>query len=120
LAEENEKRSTEEEPSEEDTEMPSEPKPKDRLKNLKRDTILFYTGVILVIVGGPGLAFGSWLHDWLSVPIIGYTYSAFGWLNVIFAIAGIIVLIIGIVLLVLSLRGGVVTEQEIKSQAVEG
>ena len=91
-----------------------------RFQHLRRDRILFYTGLILIIVGGPGLAFGSWLHDWFRVPIVGESYDAFGWINEYFAIAGFIILIIGIILLSLSLRGGLVTEEELKSLKSEG
>jgi len=94
--------------------------PKDTLKNLARDKVLFYTGMALIVAGGPGMAFGSWLHDVLMVPIVGDTYYAFGWLNVLFAAAGGIVLISGVILLVLSMKGGIISEEELKILKSEG
>jgi uncharacterized membrane protein YcjF (UPF0283 family) len=70
----------------------------------RKSKMLFYSGVILVLVGGPGVAFGSWLHDWLKVPIGTYdNFDSFGWVNRLFATVGIIILVIGIILLILSL-----------------
>jgi len=66
--------------------------------------VLFLGGLVLVLVGGPGLALGSWLHDVLHIPVIGDAYLTFGWLNRLFAAAGLLVLLVGIVLLILSLR----------------
>jgi hypothetical protein len=79
-------------------------------ENLKRDRVLFYSGVLLIIAGGPGMAFASWLHDLLRVPIVGESFQAFGWINIIVAVAGFIVLFLGIVFLVLSLRGGILPQ----------
>lgn len=87
---------------------------------LLRDRILFYTGIILIMVGGPGLAFGSWLHDVLSIPIVGDTYAAFGWINVMYAITGGVILVIGIILLALSLRGGILSRDEFEKLKAEG
>jgi len=70
----------------------------------KLEKILFFGGLALVLAGGPGIALGSWLHDVLHIPFIGGAYDAFGWLNRLFAAAGLVVLLIGIVLLILSLR----------------
>ena len=65
---------------------------------------LFWSGVILVIVGGPGVALGSWLHDWLKIPIADYTnFDSFGWANKLVSSVGIIILVIGIIVLILSL-----------------
>jgi hypothetical protein len=86
----------------------------DELRNLTRDRILFYAGLALIMVGGPGLAFGSWIHDSFNVPIVGESYHAFGWINTMFATVGIVMMVIGIILLALSLRGGVITKREIK------
>jgi len=97
-----------------------EPKPVDKFKNLRRDKILFYLGIILMLVGGYGLAFGSWLHDVLRVPIMGDSYDAFGWINVYFTIAGVIVLFIGMAFLLLSLRGGLIPKEELKKLEAEG
>lgn len=69
----------------------------------KKSRWLFYMGVILVLVGGPGVAFGSYLHDLLQIPVGGQNYDAFAWLNQLVAVVGIIILVIGIILLILSL-----------------
>jgi len=58
------------------------------------------------------MAFGSYLHDILRIPIGGTTYDAFGWLNKLFASAGLLVLIVGIILLILSLRRTTVAVEE--------
>lgn len=68
------------------------------------ERILFLGGIILVLAGGPGLALGSWLHDVLQIHIIGDAFETFGWVNRLFAAAGLVVLLVGIVLLILSLR----------------
>lgn len=91
----------------------------DKLKHLTRDRIFFYLGIILIMAGGPGLAFGSWLHDWFRVPIMGDSYGVFGQLNVLFAIGGLIIMFVGIVFLVLSMRGGVITKEDIKELKAE-
>src|SRR3970282_2009685 len=52
------------------------------------------------------IAFGSFLHDILRIPIGGYAYEAFGWLNRYVAAIGLVVLVVGIVLLILSMRFG--------------
>lgn len=75
-----------------------EPKPS------KLEKVMFYGGVVLVLLGGPGIALGSWLHDVLHIPIIGTAYATFGPLNRLFAAAGLLVLLAGIILLILSLR----------------
>jgi RNA polymerase subunit RPABC4/transcription elongation factor Spt4 len=81
-------------------------------KTGRMDKILFYTSIVLIFLGGPGLAFGSWLHDILRIPVVGTTYDAFGWLNKLFASVGLIVLIIGIILLIISLRRTTVEVEE--------
>jgi len=68
------------------------------------EKVLFFGGILLVLAGGPGLAFGSWIHDALQIPIVGDAYATFGWVNRAFAAAGLVVLLVGIVLLILSLR----------------
>ncbi|MBI4416977.1 MAG: hypothetical protein HY557_08340 [Euryarchaeota archaeon] len=65
---------------------------------------LFYGGLVLILVGGPGIALGSWLHDALRIPIFGDAFEAFGWLNRLVAALGLLVLLVGIVLLIVSLR----------------
>jgi hypothetical protein len=73
---------------------------------------LFYVSIVMILLGGPGMAFGSYLHDLLRIPIGGTTYEAFGWLNKMFASVGLLVLIVGIVLLILSLRRTTVDLEE--------
>ena len=82
----------------------------------KKSRVLFYSGVILVLVGGPGVAFGSWLHDWLQIPIANYdNFDSFGWANKLVATVGIIILVIGIILLILSLPR-IKSEETIKDE----
>jgi len=69
-----------------------------------RAKLLFYMGVVLILLGGPGIALGSWLHDVLRIAIGGLSFEAFGWVNRLVSAIGLIVLIVGIVCLVLSLR----------------
>jgi len=78
--------------------------PEEEAKPSRVEKYLFFGGLILVLLGGPGIALGSWLHDVLQIPIVGEAYSVFGWLNRLFAAAGLVVLLVGIVLLILSLR----------------
>jgi len=73
-------------------------------KPSKLEKVLFFGGLALVLLGGPGIALGSWLHDVLRIPILGDAYDEFGWLNRLFAAAGLVVLLVGIVLLILSVR----------------
>jgi RNA polymerase subunit RPABC4/transcription elongation factor Spt4 len=89
-----------------------ETEPEEVVTTGRLDKILFYTSIVLIFLGGPGLAFGSWLHDILRIPIIGDTYDEFGWLNKMFASVGLIVLIIGIILLIISLRRTTVVVEE--------
>jgi uncharacterized membrane protein YidH (DUF202 family) len=70
-----------------------------------REKLLFYMGIFLILLGGPGIALGSWLHDELRIGIGEYTaYDVFGPWNRLVAAVGLIVLIVGIVFLILSLR----------------
>lgn len=70
-----------------------------------REKLLFYLGVALILLGGPGIALGSWLHDVLRVPVGEYdAFDAFGSVNRLVSALGLIVLIVGIVMLILSLR----------------
>ncbi len=66
---------------------------------------LFIIGVLLVLIGGPGISFGSYLHDLLKIPFpSGYdAWETFGWVNKTVATVGIVILVIGIVLLILSI-----------------
>ena len=73
-------------------------------KEEKSSRWLFWSGIILVIVGGPGIALGSWLHDMLQEPIVDYdNFDSFGWANKLVSSVGIVILVIGIILLILSL-----------------
>jgi len=73
-------------------------------KEEKGSKWLFVAGVILVLIGGPGIALGSWLHDILRVTIAGYdNFESFGWANRLVSSVGIIILVAGIILLILSL-----------------
>ncbi|MCK5548622.1 MAG: zinc ribbon domain-containing protein [Thermoplasmata archaeon] len=98
----------------------AEAEPVDRFENLKRDKALFFIGIAQIAIGGPVLAFGSILHDWFKVPIVGDTYGAFGPINSFFAIVGLIALIIGLVFFFLALRGGLVTIEEDEKLETEG
>ncbi|MCK4443547.1 MAG: hypothetical protein KAW09_03320 [Thermoplasmata archaeon] len=85
-------------------------------KGGRKEKILFYLGVILILVGGPGVALGSWMHDWFRIPFPSSEYDAFdvfGPINRIVALVGLVILIIGIVFLILSLRASkVVTDED--------
>ncbi len=70
-----------------------------------REKFLFYAGIFLILLGGPGIALGSWLHDELRIGVGEFTaFDAFGPWNRLVTAIGLIVLIIGIVCLILSLR----------------
>lgn len=66
------------------------------------------------MIGGPGVALGSWLHDLLRIAVGGDNFDSFGWLNRLVSIVGIIILVIGIILLILSLPKVRKTEPEDK------
>jgi len=70
-----------------------------------REKLLFYMGIFLMFLGGPGIALGSWLHDTLRIGVGEYqAFDVFGPWNRLVAAVGLIVLIVGIVFLILSLR----------------
>ena len=70
-----------------------------------REKILFYTGIFLILLGGPGIALGSWLHDTLRIGFAEFNaFDVFGPWNRLVTASGLIVLIVGIVFLILSLR----------------
>jgi hypothetical protein len=77
-------------------------------KTPEKRNYLFYLGLLLVIMGGPGIALGSWLHDLLKIPFpAGYdNWESFGWVNRMTSAAGIIVLLVGILVLALSITRG--------------
>jgi len=70
-----------------------------------REKFLFYTGIFLILLGGPGIALGSWLHDVLQISVGEFrSFDVFGPWNRLVTAIGLIVLIVGIVFLILSLR----------------
>ncbi len=70
-----------------------------------REKFLFYAGIFLILLGGPGIALGSWLHDELRISVGEFTaFDTFGPWNRLVTAIGLIVLIVGIVCLILSLR----------------
>lgn len=75
-----------------------------------KDRVLFYVGIILIVVGGPGLSLGSFAHDIYNIPLIGEAFDAFGWLNMTFLVVGLVFLAVGILIVALSLRGGLLPE----------
>jgi len=70
----------------------------------RREKIMFYLGLILVLAGGPGIALGSLLHDTLKIPVVGQAYDEFGWINRMAAAIGLVILIVGVVFMILSAR----------------
>jgi hypothetical protein len=89
-------------------------------ERVRRDRIMFYFGTALLFLGGPIIAYGSWIHDWLRIPIIGNSYDAFGWINEFYAIIGIIILVVGIIFIIVSARGGVITNKKLRALKTEG
>ena len=75
---------------------------------LGRDRFLFFSGVVLTLAGGIGLAMGSFLHDLLRLRIGGTAWTVFGPVNLFWMGIGVVILTVGVGVLVASLRGGVV------------
>lgn len=70
-----------------------------------REKFLFYTGILLILLGGPGIALGSWLHDVLRISVMNYNaFDAFGSVNRLVVAVGLIVMVVGVVFFILSLR----------------
>lgn len=70
-----------------------------------REKLLFYVGILLMLLGGPGIALGSWLHDVLHISVMNYdAFTVFGPMNRLVVTVGLVVTIVGIVLFILSLR----------------
>ncbi len=70
-----------------------------------RAKLLRYAGIALILLGGPGVALGSWLHDVLRISYMNYnSFDVFGPMNRLVLALGLIVMIAGVVLLILSLR----------------
>ena len=77
----------------------------DERKTGFREKFLFYTGIFLILLGGPGIALGSWLHDVMQISVGEFrAFDVFGPWNRLVTAIGLIVLIVGIVFLILSLR----------------
>jgi len=79
---------------------------------LRRDRILFYLGLALFSIGLPGFLAGSWLHDVMRIPVIGDSYTQWGWINQLFALLGLFMALLGGGLVGLSLRGGIISDTE--------
>ncbi len=71
----------------------------------RREKILYYAGIALILLGGPGIALGSWLHDVLRISYLNYNaFNVFGPVNQLVLAVGLMVMIVGTVFLLLSLR----------------
>ena len=71
----------------------------------RRGRLLLYGGVALILLGGPGIALGSWLHDVLRISYLNYdSFNVFGPMNELVLALGLIVMTVGTVLVLLSLR----------------
>src|SRR2546426_3832700 len=69
-----------------------------------REKFLFYIGIFLILLGGPGIALGSWLHDEMRIGVGEFqAFDVFGPWNRLVAAVGLIVLIVRVVVLILSL-----------------
>jgi hypothetical protein len=86
---------------------------------LRRDRILFYSGLVLLLLGLPGLILSSWAHDIARMPLVGEAYDAWGWINQTFALLGLFLAVFGGIFLAVSLRGGVVSSAEVKESEGE-
>ncbi len=72
----------------------------------ERNRLLIIGGVIVALIGGPGLALGSYIHDVMQIDIAGYdNFYSFGWMNRFVATAGIIITIVGLLMVIIGLRG---------------
>ncbi len=70
-----------------------------------REKLLFYAGIALILLGGPGIALGSWLHDVLRISYANYnSFEVFGPVNRLVVAIGLVVMIVGVVFFILSLR----------------
>lgn len=70
-----------------------------------RARLLRYAGIGLILLGGPGIALGSWLHDVLRISYLNFnSFDVFGPMNRLVLALGLIAMIAGVVLLILSLR----------------
>ena len=72
----------------------------------EKSKILIVGGIILSLIGGPGLALGSYIHDIMQIDIAGYdNFYTFGWANRFVATAGIIITIVGLLMIIIGFRG---------------
>jgi len=67
------------------------------------------------LIGAAGFSLGSWLHDLLRIPVLGNGFDNFGNVNALYLSVGIILAVIGAILLALSLRGGVLLQEEVEA-----
>jgi hypothetical protein len=81
---------------------------------LRRDRILFYAGLVLLLLGLPGMILSSWLHEIMRFPIIGEIYDEWGWINQLTMIVGLFMAFVGGILLALSLRGGAIDAKDVQ------
>src|SRR3989475_9248535 len=62
-----------------------------------REKFLFYAGIFLILLGGAGIALGSWLHDELRISVGEFTaFDAFGPWNRLRTPVRVLVLIGGV------------------------
>jgi len=88
--------------------------------NVRRDRILFFIGIVLLLLGGLGFLVATFAHDLLRIPLIGEAYDGFGWINITFLALGVACTVIGTGLTVLGLRGGVLSNAEIEDLEAGG
>ena len=82
-----------------------------------REKFLFYAGIVLILLGGPGIALGSWLHDILRISVMNYdSFDVFGAVNRLVVAVGLIVMIVGIVFFILSLRLSRPSEEDLEAR----
>ena len=84
-----------------------------------REKFLFYAGIVLILLGGPGIALGSWLHDLLRISVMNYdSFDVFGSVNRLVVAVGLIVMFVGVVFFILSLRLARPSETELEVRDV--
>jgi hypothetical protein len=101
-------------------EAPEKDKKKVTESSLLRDRIVFYLSLVLIALGGLYFALGSYLHDLLRVPVVGTAFTVFGPVNVLYALVGVAILFLGFALFGLSIRGGVLSHEEVEQLVGEG
>ena len=81
----------------------------------RRQKLLLYLGLFLMLAGGPGIAIFSWLHDVLHISVMNYdSFTVFGPMNRLVVAVGITVTIVGISLFILALRFARPTAEELE------